>query len=574
MPTFSSTSPAPKAKKHPLSHSQIGRTRHDDYAWLKDENWQAVMDDPSVLNSEIRTHLEAENTYCAAMMSGTKELQDTLFKQMKGRIKDDDTSVPQPDGPYEYGTRFRAGDQHGLYFRVPRGESNPREEILLDADDLAQKAKQDGYPFFDIGGIAHSDDHKHIAYAIDLKGSERYLIKVLNLVTGREISAPIDNTSGDFEWAADNQTLFWVERDDNNRPSKVYRKNMLAPHAEPVLVYTETDPGFFVSVARSDTGDYITTTCNDHTSSETWLIPANKPETTPVCAAPRRALLEYSLHDHGRDFYVLTNADSATDFKIMKTAQDKAGANQWQDYIAHKAGTLILGIETYKGFLVRLERVNALPQIVIRDLSNEQEHIISFDESAYALGLIGGYEFDTPWLRFSYSSPTTPGQVFDYNMQTRERKLLKTTEIPSGHNPADYKAQRISIKARDGEDIPVTLIMSSAFVQDGKAPCLLYGYGSYGITIPASFRTNILSLIDRGFVYAIAHIRGGMAKGYEWYTKGKLETKQASFDDFVDVGRALAKLGYTRGGNIIAHGGSAGGLLVGLLIKRPIFLAA
>ena len=525
------------------------------------------MADPSVLDKNIRAHLEAENTYTQALMAETKDLQAAIFSEMKGRIKDDDSTVPAPDGPYEYGERYRPGDQHGLFFRFPRGKSK-QEEILLDADKLAQQAKDNGHPFFDIGAAAHSDDHKFLAYAVDFKGSERYEINIIDLANGEPVIRAIENTSGDFEWAKDSKTLFWIERDDNNRPCKVFRQNVLDADAKPQLIYTEADPGFFISVSRSETGDYVEITCNDHTSSETLLISADKPTNKPVCAEPRKELREYSLHDHGDDFYVLTNDDGATDFKIMKTAQSKPGAENWQNYIPHTPGTLILGIETYKGFLVRLERVNALPRIVIRDLASGEEHIISFDEDAYALGLIGGYEFDTKWLRFSYSSPATPGQVFDYNMDTRERVLRKTMEIPSGHNPDDYTAERIEIIARDGEMIPVTIIRRSDFVKDGKAPCLLYGYGSYGITISAGFRTNILSLIDRGFVYAIAHIRGGMAKGYDWYTKGKLEKKQATFDDFIDVGRGLAAQNYTSEGNIIAHGGSAGGLLVGAALNQ------
>ena len=566
MSHFSNPPPAPIAKKQPKTITQLGRKRTDDYAWLKDENWQEVMDDPKALDGEIQAHLDTENAYCATLMEDTLELQETLFTQMKSRIKDDDSTVPAPDGPYEYAQKYRSGDQHGLYYRVPKGTD--KQEVLLDADALAATTKQQGHKYFSVGGISHSDDHKYLAYCLDLTGSERYLIYILDIKTQAPIGAPIDNTSGDFEWAQDSQTLFWVERDKNNRPCKVYRKNMFDKNASAALVYEETDPGFFISVSRSDTGNYVEITCNDHTSSETWLIPANTPQKKPICAQPRQKLQEYTLHDHGDDFYVLTNADDAIDFKIMKTSQNHPSQEHWQDFIPYIPGTLILGIETYNGYLVRLERVNALPQIVIRDLGTDDEHIISFDEDAYALGLLGGYEFDTKWLRFSYSSPTTPNQVFDYNMQTRERILRKQTEIPSGHNPGDYKTERIEIEARDGQHIPVTLIMKSGFKQDGKAPCLLYGYGSYGITIPASFRSNILSLVDRGFVYAIAHIRGGMAKGYAWYTSGKLDTKQATFDDFIDVGKGLCALGYTKKSNIIAHGGSAGGLLVGAALNQ------
>jgi len=572
MPFSNRKMKSPVAEKRPQTITQLGRTRHDNYGWLKDENWRKVMDDPGLLEVEIRAYLEAENAYTKALTANTKDMQAQIFAEMKGRIKDDDSTVPSPDGPWAYAHRYRPGDQHGVYYRTKRDDMDGTGETLLDADALAAKSKKQGYSFFDIGSLSHSDDHKYLATAVDVQGAERYDITVVDLKTGKPVGKPIENTAGDLIWAddiADNSlTLFWVERDDNNRPSKVWRKNILDDNAKPVIVYEEPDAGFFVSLGGSDTGDVIEINCHDHTSAETWLIPAKVPETAPICVEPRQRDREYDLHDHGDDFYVLTNTNGATDFKIMRTQQANPSAEHWQEFIPHTPGTLILGAETYNGYLVRLERINALPRIVIRDLKTNKENTISFDEDAYALGLMGGYEFDTKWLRFTYSSPTTPRQIFDYNMETGERVLRKTMEIPSGHLPKDYITKRIQIKARDGEKIPVTLIMRADFKQDGNAPCLLYGYGSYGITISAGFRTNLLSLIDRGFIYAIAHIRGGKAKGYDWYTKGKLVTKQATFDDFVDVGRGLAAKNYTSQGHIIAHGGSAGGLLVGAALNQ------
>ena len=567
MPLKSLLSQAPKAEKRPVQIEQLGRIRTDDYAWLKDENWQEVMKDPSKLNPEIEAHLRAENAYTKDVMSGTLELQDQIFTEMKGRIKDDDSTVPASDGPYLYGERYRPGDQHGLYIRTAKNDKNTVEEILLDADALATVSKAAGNKFFDIANVAHSDDHLFLAYAVDLKGSERFVIRVEEIASKKQI-AEIPDTAGDFVWAKDSYTMFWVERDDNNRPCFVYRQNLAGKDSQKELVYSEKDPGFFVGVARSDTGNFVEISSHDHTTAETWIVPGTAPDTAPVCVEPRLPSREYDLCDHGDDFYILTNADDATDFKILKTTIAQPGAAHWQEFVPHKPGTLILGMETYQGFLVRLERKNALPQIIIHEISSGQEHTIDFDEDAYGLGLVGGYEFDTPWLRFSYSSPTTPGQIFDYHMGTRERILRKTTEIPSGHNPADYQTKRLSITARDGETIPVTLIMRADFNMNVGAPCLLYGYGSYGITIPASFRTSLLSLVDRGFVYAIAHIRGGKSKGYDWYSKGKLATKHKTFDDFVDVGRGLCDLGYTEKANVIAHGGSAGGLLVGAALNQ------
>lgn len=565
MPTKSSKPSAPRAEKRSIIIEQLGRSRADDYAWLRDDKWQDVMKDPSKLDPKIEAHLRAENDYTKAMTAGTKELQDQIFAEMKGRIKDDDSTVPASDGPYLYAERYRPGDQHGLYARTRKGD--PTEEILLDADALAAVSKAAGDRFFDIANVAHSDDHLFLAYAVDTKGSERFVIRVIELASRKTI-AEIPDTAGDFVWTKNGHTLFWVERDDNNRPCYVYRQNITDMTAKPVLVYSEKDPGFFVGVGRSDTGNFVEIGANDHTTAETWIIPSASPESAPLCIAPRLTDREYDLCDHGEDFYILTNADGATDFKIVRTRQVSPGAENWQDFIPHTPGTLILGVETYENYLVRLERKNALPQIVIHEISSGKEHTIAFEEQAYGLGLAGGYEFETPWLRFSYSSPTTPEQVFDYHMEMRERVLRKSAEIPSGHTPAEYHTERISITARDGENIPVTLIMRADFKMNADAPCLLYGYGSYGITIPASFRTSLLSLVDRGFVYAIAHIRGGKAKGYGWYTKGKLALKHKTFDDFIDVGRGLCDLGYTTKANIIAHGGSAGGLLVGAALNQ------
>ena len=555
--------PKPVAKKRPVTLSQVGKTRSDDYAWLKDAQWRDVMADPAKLDTNIRAHLNAENLYCEAMLAPTKALQDTLFKEMKGRIKDDDSSVPAPDGPYAYSHRFRPGDQHGVYIRTARDAPNDQtnEIILLDADALAAN-----HSYFDLGSVSHTRDHKYLAYALDTKGSEKYAVIILDVTTGKPLDVKIENTAGSVEWAQDNATLYWVQRDENERPSYVYRQNVLTKGSKPEQIFAESDPGFFVGIGCSDNANFVEISTHSHTTSETWLI--DSPNAMPALVSARREGIEYDLHEHADDFYILTNADEATDFKIMRAKQSALQSDNWTAFVDHTQGTLIIGMETYSGHLVRLERSNALPRIIVRDLSTGEEHSIDFDEGAYSLGLSGGYEYDTPWMRFTYSSPTTPGQVFDYNMVTRERVLRKTGEVPSGHNPKDYEARRISITARDGADIPVTVLMRAGQTLDSRAPLLLYGYGSYGITIPAAFRTSIFSLIDRGFVFAIAHIRGGMAKGYQWYLDGKLEHKQRTFDDFVDAGRALCDQGYSAQGRLICHGGSAGGLLVGAALNQ------
>lgn len=563
---FNLTPTAPKAEKIPVTTEQLDRVRTDDFHWMKDENWQKVMREPSVLDAKIRAHLETENAYTKAVLQEAESLKDTIFEEMKGRLEPEEKQVPVPDHQFAYYHRYRKGDQHGLFVRIPihgdTREPSGAEEMLLDADALA--SEQDG--FFDLGTVSHSPDHSRISYTVDRKGSENYEVFV-KLVAGEPKSTGITTSTGGIEWAADSATLFWTERDDNQRPYAVFCKNIDENSASPRMIYQERDPGFFVSVSDSDSGNFIEISAHNHTTSELWLVPSASPNDTPICLSPRQAGREYSLHEQGGYFYILTNAGGATDFQIMRRAVGAHGA-EWEDFIPHTPGQLILGLEAYKHHLVWMVRENALPRIIIRDMRSGEQHDIAFDEAAYGLGLLGGFEYDTRWLRFAYSSPTTPGQIFDYHMDTRERVLRKTQSVPSGHEPSDYKTERLMITARDGETIPVTLLMRGDTPIDGTAPLLLYGYGSYGITIPAGFRTSILSLVDRGFVYAIAHIRGGMAKGYQWYLDGKLEKKTNTFNDFVDVGRGLCDLNYSARGRVIAHGGSAGGLLVGAALNQ------
>ncbi len=571
---FQSGTTPPKAEKRPLKTEQVGRARIDDYAWMKDENWQAVMRDPTQLNADIRAYLEAENAYTEAVLSPLDDLKMRLFEELKGRLEPEAASTPLPDGDWAYFHHYRTGDQHGVYARIRHSDSHaplilsddilPKAETVLDAEALSKDYK--GY--FDLGAVSHSPDHQWVAYGVDGKGSENYHVALQKLASDEPpIQTSIDKSAGDLIWADDSRTLFWVERDESQRPHAVMRQDVFNPKAKPVCVYKEENPGFFVGVGSSDDMRHIEISAHNHTTSEVWRIASNKPESKAVCFAERVEGLEYNLSDQGGQTYILTNAGDAVDFQI-KVSDGPSPAENWQDFIPHKPGTLILGMETFANFLVRLERKDALPRIVIRDMRTHDEHTIEMNEPAYGLGLVSGYEYDTQRLYFSYASPTTPSQIYAYDMATKDRQLVKEQIVPSGHNPKDYVTERISIKARDGEDIPVTLLRLAKTKVDGSAPLLLYGYGSYGITIPAAFRTTTLSLVDRGFIYAIAHIRGGMAKGYQWYLDGKLEKKINTFNDFIDVGRGLCDLNYSAKGRLVAHGGSAGGLLVGAAINQ------
>ncbi|HEY4193715.1 MAG TPA: S9 family peptidase [Mesorhizobium sp.] len=548
----------PHAEKHSVSDTRHGITRTDDYAWLRAENWQEVFRDPTLLDPAIRRHLEAENSYQSALMADTADLQRKLFGEMKGRIKEDDSSVPMNDGPYAYGSSFKLGGEQPRYFRTPR--DGGAETILLDGD-----AEAAGKPYFQLGGIDHSGDHQRLLWAFDDKGSEFYTLRIRDIAGQADLADEVADTGGGGVWDAADRGFFYTRLDPNHRPSKVLYHVLGQDPANDRLVYEETDPGFFMSVGGTRSNEWIMIGINDHETSEYRIFRASDPDAEPKVVAARETGMQYDLEEGGEVFFILTNADGAKDFKIMTApVADPARAN-WKELVGHEPGRLILSVMGFKDHMVRLERKDGLPRIVIRELASGEEHSISFAEEAFSLGLSGSYEYDTETIRFSYSSMTTPAQLFDYNMRTRQRRLLKTQEVPSGHDADRYVTRRLMAPAPDGELVPVSLLYRKDTPLDGSAPCLLYGYGSYGITIPASFNTNSLSLVDRGFVYAIAHIRGGKDKGYGWYDDGKRENKMNTFTDFIAVARHLVGQNYTAHDRIVAQGGSAGGMLMGAI---------
>lgn len=551
----------PRARKKSHTWTQHGDAREDPYSWLRDDRWQEVMRDPNVLAEDIRAYLEAENDFTAHTMKPTEALQAELFEEMRGRIREDDSTVPASDGAFAYYSKYRTGGQHPIYCRSDRNGTRP-EQVLLDGDTEAE-----GKVFFKIGDCVHSPDHRFIAYSVDDKGSEYFTIAIRDIERGEDLSDRIENTTGDMEWANDGQTLFYTRLDDHHRPNKVFRHAVGSDQNSDVLIYEESDPGFFVNVSKSESNKFIFISVHDHETSEAYFIDADAHEPCAKLIARREKGVEYRVTEIGGRFIILTNCDSAEDFKIVAAPISSPTQENWRDVIPHRSGRLILSMIAFKNRLVRLERVDASAKIIVTDLHDDgaigKTHDISFDEEAYSLSLVPGYEFDTATLRFAYSSPATPQQIFDYDMKTRARTLRKTQTVPSGHDPNDYITQRIRAGARDGEDIPVTLLYHKATPIDGTAPLLLYGYGSYGVSIPASFSTSRLSLVDRGFIYAIAHIRGGKDRGYRWYREGKLAKKENTFTDFIAVAEKLIEDGYTSKGNIVAQGGSAGGLLMG-----------
>jgi oligopeptidase B len=570
----------PMAQRIPVVSVHHGVTLTDDYAWLRAENWQEVMRKPQSLPEPIRAHLDAENAYTKATMADTEALQDTLFKEMKARLKEDDSQVPQPDGPYEYFPRFVKGGQYAQLCRIPRGGSVSEAELLLDGN-----AEAEGKSYWDLGATAHSNDHKLLAYGTDDKGSELYTVRIRDLATGPNLPDEIPDTHGSLEWSSDGRTLFYIKVDEHQRPLFVYSHTLGTHFADDKLVYEEKDSGFFVGLSATQSQKYILIDIHDHDTSEVHLIDADHPETGPRMVAPRRAGHQYAVEHHGQHLVIATNSNDAEDFRVVLAPVDAPQESNWHEIVPHKPGRLILDVSVFQNFITRLEREESLPRVVITPLKPGAdakdfldlagEHTIAFDEEAYALGMSSGYEFDTSRIRFTYSSLTTPAATYDYDMATRERTLRKRQEIPSGHNPADYVTRRLLAPAKDGALVPVTLLYKKTTPLDGSAPLFLYGYGAYGIAMPAAFSTARLSLVDRGFIFAIAHIRGGKDKGYRWYTDGKMKQKKNTFTDFIAAGEHLIDKGLTKRGRIVANGGSAGGMLMGAIANMApdLFLA-
>ena len=543
----------PVAKKIPVRIEQLGRVRTDDYQWMKDDNWQAVLRDPTLIKAEVKEHLDAENAYREAMMASTLPLQAAMFEEMKGRIKEADSSVPSPDGPWEYYVEYRTGDQHPRYMRQPRGGGTA--QLLLDANALAE-----GKAYSEVSAAEHSPDHALFAYAEDAQGSEVHQIFVRDLATGEVLPDPIGSAYGGFAFSPDSQWIFWTNRDDNGRPDRIFRRP--ARGGETTLVYQEEDDGLFMSVGRTADDAFVLISIANQETSETRSIPAATPTANPVVLEPRLTGRLYDADHWGDRWVIRTNADDSIDFKIVEAPTGTPGKAHWTDLVPHTPGRYVEGVALVKDYIARQERADANTTIVIRDRSGT-EHGIAVDEPAYSLSLGGASEFDTTIMRYGYNSPSTPTSTYDYDLATRERTLRKVQEVPSGHNAADYLVERLNAPAPDGELVPVTVLRRKSTPVDGTAPLLLYGYGSYGIPMAASFSTNRLSLVDRGWIYAIAHIRGGSDKGWGWFLNARRFTKKNTFTDFIAAAEHLIASGHGKAGNIVAQGGSAGGLLMG-----------
>jgi len=552
--------PIAARKSHKVTVHDI--ERDDPYHWLRAPNWQEVMQKPETLDGEIRAYLDAENAfYEAEFGKPTEVLQEAIYKEIRGRIKEDDSGIPTPDGPYAYNSRMLEGQQYPQVVRTAR--AGGAETVLLDCNIEA------GEGYFGFAGAEHDRGHRYLAWAADRAGSEYYDIVIRDLETGLDSAEVITETAGSYVWSNDSKAIYYTEYDDNHRPYRVRLHVIGTDQAADPIVFEERDPGFFVGVGRTLSDKYIVIDAHDHQTSECWLIDAETGG-EPRLVAPRLTDREYDIEERAGLLYIRTNADGAEDFKIVTAPVDNPGAENWTDFVPHVQGVLILDTIVIAHHMLRLERFEGLPRIVVRDLRSHAEEIVNFDEEAYSLGMSVGYEFDTSVFRLTYSSPTTPSRTYDVDLDTGIRTLLKEQEVPSGHNPADYETRRLFATAPDGEQVPVTVLYRKGTRLDGSAPALLYGYGAYGMSMPASFSISALSLVDRGFVYAIAHIRGGMEKGYRWYVQGRREHKTNTFTDFIAAAEMLIETGHTSRGRIVAQGGSAGGMLMGAIANlRP-----
>jgi len=532
-----------------------GDKRIDEYYWMNDY-FKKGPDSTKVVD-----YLKAENAYLDSMMAGTKKFQEDLFNEMKARIKEQDESVPALKNGYYYYRRTEEGMQYYKYCRK-KGSLDAPEEMLLDVDKMAE-----GSNYFSVAGMVVSPDNKLLAYGVDKLSRWQYTIYIKDLETGELLSDQIGNTEADPVWANDNKTIFYTSKNPLTLLSEKIMKHKLgAPASADALVYEEKDKSNYIGVGKTKSDKFIIISSSATLSSEHRLIDADAPDGPVKIFQPRLKDVLYSIDHWGEKFLIVTNKD-AKNFKLAETPADKTGIDNWTDVIPHRTDVLVEGIDVFKNHWVITERKSGLLQLRIRNTGTGAEHYLDFREPAYAAYTTGNLEFNSGVLRYSYTSLTTPNSIFDYNMETKEKKLMKEQPVLGGFDKNDYATERIYATAGDGTKVPISLVYKKGTKKDGSAPLLLYGYGSYGSSMDASFSSSELSLLNRGFIYAIAHIRGGQEMGRQWYEDGKLMKKKNTFTDFIDCGKYLISEKYTSAGHLYAMGGSAGGLLMGAIVN-------
>ena len=572
VPDVSQSSPSgePLVKRDPVTTKYHGISITDDYAWLKADNWQQALKDPSVLPREIQNYLKAENDYFYEKMVSIVPLQKTLYQELIGRVVENDSTVPKVDNGYAYFWRDVQDKNYRILFRRPSSqfkspdtlfslEPSKYDELILDANVLAE-----GKSSFTLGATKHTQDHQLLAYSVDDDGSEHYQIFVRDLRTGINLPDHLLGTDGNIVWLLDGSGFFYIHLNKNGRAKSVWRHRLGTSQDKDELIYeTPEQSGFSTSVWLTRNHKYFGIGVGDYHTGEVYLIDAQKPQSQPQLITKKEPDLQYAVSQHADRLFIRTNADGADDFKIMLVPLITPQRKHWQELIRHKPGRFIVSMGIFANYLVRKERENGLERLVIHRLSDGKEHTVTIPQEAYSLNYSSGYEFNTNILRINYSSLTTPARVFDYDMEKREFVLRKQQRIPSGHIANDYITRRISAPAHDGEQIPVTLLYHKDTLLDGTAPVFMQAYGAYGQSQHAYFRANALSLVNRGFILVLAHVRGGMDKGYSWYTNGRLHNKTNTFKDFMSVTQYLIREKYTSPGRIVVYGSSAGGMIMG-----------
>jgi oligopeptidase B len=545
------TDNAPIAPKRPVTTQLHGESRADDYAWMRDRS------DPAVTE-----YLDAENAFTATAMAHTEALQKTLYNEMLARIQEDDSQVPIKRDDWFYYSRTEKGKAYPIYCRR-HGSPEAPEQIYFD-----QNAAAAGHEFYTLGAFAVSPDHRLLALLVDTSGYEDFVLEIRDLESGFTLPDTASPLGFGLAWASDSRTIFYLTTDDAKRSDRVWRHTLGTERSADHSVYHDPDSLFNVGVDRLRSGAYVVISSGSFTSSESWLIDAHAPETAPVLVAPRAPDVEYAV-EHGGDWlYVLTNRDGARNFKVMRAPVANPAA--WSEWLEHRESVFVENIDVFARWVVVEEREGGLRRLRVTALDTAETHYIGFDEAAYGVFVGANPEYATDTLRFSYSSLVTPNSVFDYDLVNRTRTLCKRDAVLGGYDPSQYRIERVTATARDGTAIPVSLVYKAPIARDGKRPLLLYAYGSYGYTMEPTFSSIRYSLIDRGFVYAIAHVRGGQEMGRPWYDDGKMMRNLNTFHDFIDVADHLVHEGYTSRDRLAANGGSAGGLLMGAIANmRP-----
>ncbi len=543
----------PKAAIRPHAMTMHGHTRIDNYYWLNERE-----------NPEVIAYLEAENQYADACLKHTEPLQEQLFKEITSRIKQDDNSVPIKIRDYYHYTRFEEGKEYPIYCRK-KHSLEAEEEVILDGNVLAE-----GHAFFEIGEVSLSEDDRLLAYSVDIVSRRIYTVYVKDLQKGEMVGEPIENTSGNVVWASDNKTLFYGVKDETLRPCKIMRHRLGTNPSDDVMVFEETDETFVTYISKTKSRKYLIINSESTLSSECRILESDRPENSFRVFQERQPDMLYGIDHYGEHFYIQTNADGARNYKIMRTPIGQTGKQNWEEVIAPRDQVMIEGFTIFSKFFVIEEREDGLVKIRVKSWDGQTDYYIDFGEPTYTAGVGANPDFDAVTLRFAYTSMTTPSSVFEYDMGKRTKTLLKQQEIVGGYNPNDYVTERLMAPSHDGVMVPISIVYKKELAKNGQNPLVLYGYGSYGSSMDAYFSLARLSLLDRGFVWAIAHIRGGEEMGRQWYEDGKMLNKKNTFLDFIACAEHLINIGYTSSQKMFAMGGSAGGLLVGAVVNmRP-----